>query len=255
MVTITGIGPCPRIQRGKGRVVTMTVTHFNGYVWELEIASADKAGRVATETLCPTDVHKLFSASRNGWVMAKDLRVGEALRTQAGVATITSAKSKGGIHRVYNFEVEQTHQYFVGNSRTLSHNMDCAVTTSGTGAGTVGEWTFTPGRGPLPKPTPTELAGRPTFKAGDYTVNPSAMDPHMTGSLASGKSQWGFNVDAYKATLDAANIADKYKLWVGNKAKVPASGIVGSGGSTGAPSDLINVYRRGKMVHGCPGNP
>ncbi len=47
------------------------------------------------------------------------------MRTQQGAATITSSKRIGGTHRVYNFEVEATHQYFVGETRTLSHNASC----------------------------------------------------------------------------------------------------------------------------------
>lgn len=135
------MGPCPPIESGKGRVVTMTVTHENSHVFELELSGFDARGRAITETLCPTDVHKLYSVER-GWVMTKNLRVGEVLRTQTGAATITSIKRKAGDHRVYNFEVEATHAYFVGHTRTLSHNTDCPVTktTGGTGIGPEG-WT------------------------------------------------------------------------------------------------------------------
>ncbi len=129
MVTVTAMGPCPPIEKGKGRVVTMTVTHENSHVFELELSGFDAQGRAITETLCPTDVHKLYSVER-GWVMTKNLRVGEVLRTQQGAATITSIKRKAGDQRVYNFEVEVTHAYYVGYTRTLSHNTDCPVTQS-----------------------------------------------------------------------------------------------------------------------------
>ncbi len=129
-LTVTAMGPCPPIQKGKGRVVTMTVTHVNSFVYELELTGLDASGRAVCETLCPTNVHKLFSATRNDWVMAQDLRVGEALRTQSGLSTITGVKRKAGDQRVYNFEVEKTHAYFVGQTRTLSHNTDCPVTGS-----------------------------------------------------------------------------------------------------------------------------
>ena len=126
MVSVTAMGPCPPIQKGQGRVVTMTVTHENSHVFELELSGFDAHGRAVSETLCPTDVHKLYSVER-GWVMTKNLRVGEVLRTQQGAATITAIKRKAGDHRVYNFEVEATHAYYVGETRTLSHNVDCAV--------------------------------------------------------------------------------------------------------------------------------
>ena len=60
--------------------------------------------------------------------MTQDLRVGEVLRTQSGLSTITGVKRKAGDHRVYNFEVEATHAYYVGQTRTLSHNMQCPGT-------------------------------------------------------------------------------------------------------------------------------
>jgi hypothetical protein len=50
MVTVTGMGPCPPIQKGKGRVVTMTVTHENSHVFELELSGFDAQGRAITET-------------------------------------------------------------------------------------------------------------------------------------------------------------------------------------------------------------
>ena len=109
-------------------MVTMSVTHVNSFVFELELTGFDATGRAVCETLCPTNVHKLFSATRNDWVMTQDLRVGEALRTQSGLSTITGVRRKAGDQRVYNFEVEATHAYYVGQTRTLSHNMGCAVT-------------------------------------------------------------------------------------------------------------------------------
>ena len=67
------------------------------------------------------------------------------------------------------------------------------------------------------------------------------MTPHTNG-YTSGKSQFLFDVDANKATLDAATYADKYNLWTSNssdpsmfssKAKVPITngyiGVTGNG--------------------------
>ncbi len=109
--------------------MTLTLTHVNSFVYELELTGFDASGRAVCETLCPTNVHKLFSATRNDWVMTQDLRVGEALRSQSGLSTITGVRRKAGDQRVYNFEVEATHAYYVGQTRTLSHNTDCPVTT------------------------------------------------------------------------------------------------------------------------------
>jgi hypothetical protein len=87
---------------------------------------------------------------------------------------------------------------------------------------------------------------------GRYTLDSTGMDPHVNGTQ--GKSQFSFYVNSGKATLDAAAYADKYGLWVGNKAKVPvANGIIGSLGD-GTPTSWINVYRTATgFVHGSPG--
>jgi hypothetical protein len=89
---------------------------------------------------------------------------------------------------------------------------------------------------------------------GTYTIDAAGMAPHKTGSLASGKSQW-WSVDAERAALDAAAYADANGLWVGAKAKVPATnGTVGVLGRTGEPTEWINVYRNANgFVHGAPG--
>jgi hypothetical protein len=91
---------------------------------------------------------------------------------------------------------------------------------------------------------------------GGYTVNGAAMEPHLTGSLAEGKSQSGFGVDTNQAVLDAADVADQRGLWdEAGKAKVAASNVVGVTGN-GQPTNWINLYRRSSgTVHGCPGNP
>ncbi len=190
---------------------------------------------------------------------AGELQVGERLRTKTGPARIEAISHKEGTYRVYNFEVEETHAYYTSPSRVLSHNsvaMNCAPntpTTITTGSGTGGNWTFTPGS---PKPTLVIVSGRPSLQFGGYTVNPAAMDIHMTGTLAAGKSQWALSVDAYKATLDAAVLADKFGLWnAAGKASVKATGIVGAHGKSGEPTNVINVYRRGRVIHGCPGSP
>lgn len=90
---------------------------------------------------------------------------------------------------------------------------------------------------------------------GTYTIDAVGMAPHKAGSLAGGKSQWWSGVDAERPTLDAAAYADANNLWVGAKAKVPATnGTVGVLGRTGEPTEWINVYRNANgFVHGAPG--
>ena len=64
-----------------------------------------------------------MSETRQDWVAAQDLRVGECLRTKSGQpATVESIGLKAAEHRVYNLEVEQEHQFYVGETGVLVHN-------------------------------------------------------------------------------------------------------------------------------------
>jgi len=112
---------CPAIAKGPGRVVLMTVTHFNPTVLELTLAGSEKP-------LEPTAAHRLFSADRNDWVQAQELRLGERLRTANGTTEVVAITRKPGVHRVYNIEVETEHRYLVSALKVLSHNA-CNTTT------------------------------------------------------------------------------------------------------------------------------
>ncbi len=71
----------------------------------------------------PFFLHRFYSETRQEWVAAQELRIGECLRTRSGqVATLESMGLKAGEHRVYNLEVEQEHHYFVGEVGVLVHN-------------------------------------------------------------------------------------------------------------------------------------
>jgi hypothetical protein len=112
------IRPSPKIKPGAGRVVLMTVTHVDQGVMEIEFAGLKKA-------LEPTVNHPLFSADRNDWVPAGQLRIGERVKTRTGNSGIKTIRWKTGEHRVYNIEVEADHAYFVSQLDLLSHNAGC----------------------------------------------------------------------------------------------------------------------------------
>lgn len=91
---------------------------------------------------------------------------------------------------------------------------------------------------------------------GTYTVG-GQQAKHTSGSTKDGKSQFLYQVDDEKATLDAASFADKHNLWSPDgKAKVYVEdGPVGVLGD-GTPTHWINVYRNSNgTVHGSPGSP
>lgn len=122
---VEGIEACPELQSGHGRVVTGTMTHLNGSVLRLHFDGSD-------ETLSPTSLHPLFSATRHDWVRSGDLWVGEELETHNGTVRVAAIERLPGVHRVYNIEVEADHRYLVGNSQILSHN-NCGTAAESTG--------------------------------------------------------------------------------------------------------------------------
>ena len=122
---VLAVEPCPKLQTGSGRVVTMTITHFNSFVLQFKLEGL-------SEVLEPTQTHPLYSEDRGGWVHAGELKVGELLRTKTGPARIEAITHKEGTYRVYNFEVEGTHAYYTSAIRVLSHNSvadNCAPTS------------------------------------------------------------------------------------------------------------------------------
>jgi hypothetical protein len=88
------------------------------------------------------------------------------------------------------------------------------------------------------------------------------MEPHQTGSLSGGKSQF---LQAYVGEaaeiliLDAARFADQNCGWNSNngKAKVlVTNGPIGVLASNGQKTSWVNVYKTStNFVHGSPGSP
>jgi hypothetical protein len=71
-----------------------------------------------------TEGHKFWVVDR-GWVEAKDLKVGDKVLEASGkIVTITDVKVEKlkQMVKVYNFEVEDFHTYFVSNIGILVHN-------------------------------------------------------------------------------------------------------------------------------------
>ncbi|NET24404.1 polymorphic toxin-type HINT domain-containing protein [Okeania sp. SIO1I7] len=77
---------------------------------------------VGEEVIATTPEHEFYTA--NGWVEAEDLQIGETLVRLGGkVATVTDLESRPDSTRVYNFEVDEAHTYYVSGNRVLVHNM------------------------------------------------------------------------------------------------------------------------------------
>gem|GEM_PF-5302390 len=85
---------------------------------------------VGEETIKATPEHP-FYVDGEGWVKAKSLTLGDKVRLYSGEnKTITSIKKEELENKikVYNFEVEDFHTYFVSEENILVHN-DCSGST------------------------------------------------------------------------------------------------------------------------------
>jgi hypothetical protein len=123
---VVGIDPCPAIEpdNGTGRnVVTGTMAHPGANIVYLDITGLD-------EPLGVTDTHPIWSETRQDFVVAGQLKVGEQFRTVTGQpATLTKIHPhRGPPEMVFNLEVDGQHVYHVANSGLLVHN-GCGIAT------------------------------------------------------------------------------------------------------------------------------
>ena len=123
MAQVLGIGPCPPIESGYGRVVLGTFTSVSSDVYELKLAGQD-------EPIGVTSGHPIWSLDRGDWIAAGALRPGERLATAAGAAVVESVTAQPGARRVYNLSVEGDHRYLVGELGVLAHNAAPCTPTS-----------------------------------------------------------------------------------------------------------------------------
>jgi hypothetical protein len=79
---------------------------------------------VAGESIVATPIHRFWKAGK-GWVMARDLRPGDALRAADGLAVVT-ANERGSTVPVYNLEVAEGRSFFVGGCSVLVHDYTLA---------------------------------------------------------------------------------------------------------------------------------
>jgi hypothetical protein len=80
-----------------------------------------------SEIIHTTGLHKFYSASRDDWVSAGDLKEGEELQGAQGPVFVRSVRPLPGVQRVYNMRVEDEHMYRVSALGVLVHNPGCNV--------------------------------------------------------------------------------------------------------------------------------
>jgi hypothetical protein len=103
---------------GEFQLEKVVSTHVRQVGTELMVQTAD-------ETITATLTHP-FRVENKGWVHAGDLQPGDQfISLNGGTETVTETTATNATALVYNFEVENTHTYFVGEQPVLVHN-SCA---------------------------------------------------------------------------------------------------------------------------------
>ncbi len=114
---IVEVGPCPELEPGEGRLVTGTFSHASGEVLDIVVDGL-------TEPIGCTRAHPFWSEDRQEFIPARDLRLGETLRTESGtLRQITRITPRRGPPvPVFNLEVDAEHVYYVSVDGVLVHN-------------------------------------------------------------------------------------------------------------------------------------
>lgn len=74
------------------------------------------------EPLGITGSHPIRSDDRNDWIAARDLRIGEKVKTRDGATILKSRKKSIRRQKVYNLEVYKDHNFLVSTDKILVHN-------------------------------------------------------------------------------------------------------------------------------------
>jgi hypothetical protein len=75
---------------------------------------------IGGETVVSSEFHRFWKAGQ-GWVMARDLKVGDPIRTLDGPAAVTAIE-RGEVVPVYNLDVAEEGDFFVGRGGVLVHD-------------------------------------------------------------------------------------------------------------------------------------
>ncbi len=98
---------------GSLRYQPILITHHNPPSTTVRITTQD-------ETIASSDFHRFWKPGA-GWVMARDLKVGDRLRTATGIRTV-QALSTGPKEPVFNLDVAADANFFVGEASLLVHD-------------------------------------------------------------------------------------------------------------------------------------
>jgi hypothetical protein len=72
------------------------------------------------EAIVATGIHRFWKAGR-GWVMARELKAGDSLRTLGGLVAVKSVETER-VQPVFNLRVAEGESFFVGRTGVLAHD-------------------------------------------------------------------------------------------------------------------------------------
>ncbi len=122
--TISGTKPIDQVQPGDLVLVQNTASGTLSYQPVLTAfhnpPSVTYRIKLADDEIVATGIHRFWQAGK-GWIMARDLRVGDVLRVIGGVAAV-EAVAPERVQPVFNLEVAEGRSFFVGRVGALVHD-------------------------------------------------------------------------------------------------------------------------------------
>lgn len=96
------------------RPVTGIFEHYSDKVLKVKFEGGD--------SLEVTESHPIYSKTAQKWQLAGDLEIGGEVLTYHGSSKIASKERLLGIHKVYNLEIKDLHNFIVGEVGVVVHN-------------------------------------------------------------------------------------------------------------------------------------
>ena len=122
--TQTGPQPIEQLKVGDMVLTQSTATGALGYqpilITHHNPPSATFRIKLADDTIIASHFHR-FWVARRGWVMARDLKAGDPVRTLGGVVPVESVEA-GKVELVYNLDIADDADFFAGTSAALVHD-------------------------------------------------------------------------------------------------------------------------------------
>ena len=124
MRTIDGPRPIEELQDGDLVLSQNTTTGALGYQPIVAVyhnpPNATYKISLGKESIVATGIHRLWKAGQ-GWVMTRDLKPGDRLRTLGGIAEVASIEPDR-VQPVFNLQLAGGDNFFVGERAVLAHD-------------------------------------------------------------------------------------------------------------------------------------